>query len=373
MTAKLGLLLGVCFLVSLVPIPVAGQNKSSGELTAAEQAAVDAAIDAEITKQDAVGVAVGIVRENKIAYLKGYGLADRERKFPVTTKTVFNWASNSKPLLALLIMLLMRDGRLDLDDDVRKFVPEFPEQKDQVIKIRHLLCHMSGIPHYGSNIVPQKAEHKSVLDYMDPVVALDKFSLSKLQFQPGEKVLYSTFGYILLSAVAQRAGQEPLNDQINKRIIKPVGMNSFQLDLPFKDQPDWAVGYLKKGKDIVKAPDIDHFWKHGGGAYKSNIEDFTRWAEALLTRKLISKQLEDRMWEPQITNNGTKTTRGLGVIVDQLNGKLRVSHGGAQEETKTHLVIYPEDRRGIVVMCNCRHAVPNGFVNAVIGALTKKK
>jgi CubicO group peptidase (beta-lactamase class C family) len=365
------LLIAAC-LLALLPAAAFCQP-ARPVLSPEQQAAVDAAVAAEMKKQALVGVAVGVLQDNKIVYLKGYGQADRERNLPVTTRTVFNWASNSKPILALLIMLLFGDGLLDPDDDIHKHVPDYPKTKE-VVKIRHLLCHMSGIPHYGKGVVPQKKKtHPDPLVFLDPVVALDRFSLSPLQFTPGDKVQYSSHAYILLSAVAQRAGKQSFYDQVQARITRPLGMSSFQMDLPFKDQPDWATGYNKdKEGKIEKAPVVDHFWKHGGGAYKSNIADFAKWAEALLTRKLHTRKLEDVMWQPQATNNGSKTTWGLGFVVEKQNGRLKISHGGKQEETTTRLVIYPEDGHGVVVMCNCDYGNPGAISTAVYGALRGK-
>jgi CubicO group peptidase (beta-lactamase class C family) len=120
---------------------------------------------------------------------------------------------------------------------------------------------------------------------------------------------------------------------------------------------------------VQKAPANDHFWKHGAGAYKSNIEDFARWAEALLTRKLHTKKLEDVMWQPQTTNAGVKTTWGLGFVVEQQNKRLKISHNGKQEETTTRMVLYPEDGHGVVVMCNCDFGNPGQISTAVYRAL----
>lgn len=140
--------------------PVSAQSNSAvapaiaNTLSAEDAAAVDEAVVEQIKEQGLVGVAVGLLYEGEIVYLKGYGLADRERHMPVTTATVFNWASNSKPLCAVAAMQLVEQDRLDLDADVRSYVPEFPDHGRQ-ITMCELLCHQSGIPHYSNGrIVP---------------------------------------------------------------------------------------------------------------------------------------------------------------------------------------------------------------------------
>ena len=134
------ILLGILWL----PLFAAAQD---GKLPSAEVAAVDEVALAEIANQKAIGLSIGAIQHGRIAYLKAYGLADREKQTPATTQTVFNWASNSKPLAAILAMQLVESKAIDLDADVRTYVPEYPDQ-GAVITTRQLLCHQSGIPHY---------------------------------------------------------------------------------------------------------------------------------------------------------------------------------------------------------------------------------
>src|SRR5262245_7703595 len=114
---------------------VAAQNSLSAE----DAADVDEAVLGEMRKQHLVGVAVGLLHDGEIVYLKGYGLADREKRVPVDVETIFNWASNSKPLAAVAAMQLVEQGKLDLDADVRTYVPEFPAHETK-ITTRELLC-----------------------------------------------------------------------------------------------------------------------------------------------------------------------------------------------------------------------------------------
>src|SRR5436305_1742921 len=125
------------FALVILSLPAACQVALARELDARQAVAVDEAVRAVMARQHLVGVAVGVIRDGQIAYLKGYGMSDRERGTPVTTETVFNWASNSKPLAAVLAMKLVEKGELDLDADVRRYLPEFPS-KGAVISTRQL-------------------------------------------------------------------------------------------------------------------------------------------------------------------------------------------------------------------------------------------
>jgi CubicO group peptidase (beta-lactamase class C family) len=133
-------------------------------------------------------------------------------------------------------------------------------------------------------------------------------------------------------------------------------------------KPDWATGYGKKNQKVVRSPDEANYWKHGAGAFKSNIRDFARWAEALIDRELVSEATEKILWEPQKLNGGKPSEYGLGFVVEA-GDRLKVSHNGQQSETTTRLVIYPREKHGVVVMCNCDFAEIGKLGSAVYAAL----
>jgi CubicO group peptidase (beta-lactamase class C family) len=309
-----------------------------------------------------------VIRDGEIAYCKGYGFADIDSKSIVTERTVFNWASNSKPLIATAALQLVQSRRLTLDSPIRGYLPDLPGHL-QPLTTRQLLCHQSGIPHYANGkIVPTGAIVKPS-DELDPVVAIHRFANSPLIFEPGTKIDYSTYAYVLLSAVVQAAGKQPLERQLGERIVKPLGMTSFQLDLPLRDQRDWTKAYhiadgLPRGIN-----DYAHYWKHGGGGYKSNVRDFAKFAVALMTQALLDEQATRQMWTPQKLIGGGATRYGLGVVVSGSAAALKISHNGSQDETRTRMVIYPRQRHGIVVMCNTQTADPAKISTAVYSAI----
>lgn len=331
-------------------------------------AAVEAAVEAELARQEIVGLSLGIIQDGRIVFLKGYGLADREQSTPVTTGTVFNWASNSKPIAGVLAMQLVEQHKLDLDADVRIYVPEFPE-KDAVITCRQLLCHQSGLPHYeNGEVVATERMYDSDVPFLDPIVSLDKFSLSPLIFRPCAKCEYSSHAYVLLSAAIQRAGAQSYAEQIQTRICGPLEITSLQLDLPRTD-PLWAAGYTKVDGRIERVPDEAEYWKHGAGGYKSNIVDFARWASALVNHRLVSPETERIMWTPQTTADGEITKYGLGFGVAREGERLIVSHNGGQPDVRTRMELRPDERAAVVALCNSQFADINAVTAAVFGAL----
>jgi CubicO group peptidase (beta-lactamase class C family) len=268
---------------------------------------------------------------------------------------------------------LAEKGQLDLDAGVRKYVPEFPD-KGVKITARQLLDHQSGIPHYSNGkIIATKAAYKTPHPFTDPVVSLDHFKESPLLFKPGEKYSYSSYGYLLLSAVVERAGKQKFADQIRNRIAQPLDLTTLQPDFPWVSISNRAAGYRLDNGKVLLSSDTDQSWKWGGGAYISTIGDFTGFAEGLLNSKLVNKETETKMWTPQPTSDGKPTDYGLGFEVVMKDGVLeKVFHEGKQEKTRTRYVIYPAKNNAVVVMTNSEWVNPGKFSTLVYGALAKK-
>lgn len=357
------------FVVAVIFILCGIARSAEPRLDPELKAAIDKAVESEMRTQQLVGVSIGVIQQNEIVYLAGYGHADRENAAAMTIDTVVNWASNSKPMAALAAMQLVERGLLNLDADVRCYVPEFPE-KDGVITTRQLLCHQSGIPHYeNGRIVPTVRSYLCSQPHLDPVLALDTFNQSALIFKPGSKTEYSSYAYILLSAVVQRASRRPFTQYICENIAQPLQMESFQLDFASNGQAHWAKGYAKNELGVVvPAPESAHYWKHGAGGFKSNVRDFAKWAQALMRRQLLCRPTYEAMWSIQATADGKPTSKGLGFTVER-DRELIVSHNGKQTETRTRLEIAPDSGTGVVVLCNCGFADSSALTAAIKNAL----
>lgn len=356
----------LALLVLLLPLPAIAQSPLPP--------VIDQAARAAMAKQQLVGLAVGVVIDGKVAHLQGYGFADREAETPVDPKaTQFRWASCSKSVTAVAALQLAEKGLLDLDADVRRYVPEFPD-KGVTITARQLLCHQAGVVHYtNGKVVRTERKYDTPHPFTDVVLALDTFKESPLVNPPGAKFSYTTHGYILLSAVVERAGKKPFAGQVAERIAKPLGMTGFRPDYHWEDVPGRVVGYIKSGEAIkprpdAKAPDVS--WKLGGGGYTSTVADFARFAAGLADHKLVSAKTETAMWTAQKTADGKPTTYGLGFTVGTTaDGKPRVGHSGAQEKTRTAMLIEPAARRAVVVMTNSEYADPSAVARAVLTAV----
>ena len=354
-------------LLVLLAVPASAQ--------APKYAAADKAAAAEIEKQKLVGTAVVVIDSGKVAWSKGYGFADREKEVAVDPAvTSFRWASISKPVTAVAALQLVEAGKLDLEADVREYVPEFPD-KGTKITVRQLLCHQSGIVHYtNGKVVKTEAKYAQPHPFTDVVVALDTFKESPLVHTPGEKYAYTTHGYILLSAVVQRAGKRPFAEQVEARVAKPLGMTKFLPDYHWEDIPNRAFGYVRISDVILlraAANDPDVSWKLGGGGFTSPATDLAAFGVGLLNRKLVSEKTEKRMWTPT-KPAGEKGERpyGLGFALGTTPGGVKwVGHSGSQQKTRTSLILDPETKRGVAVMTNSEWANPTAVAAAVLDAL----
>ena len=360
----LSLILGIGFVDVAI---VDGQTR----LSAREQKVVDQAVAQQMERQKAVGVAVGVIRDGKVVYLKGYGFADREQQLAVSTKSMFRWASISKTLTAIAAMQLVEEGRLDLNADVRTLIPEFPD-KGSTITVRDLLCHQSGIVHYANGpVVTTHRSYDTEHPFEDVVLALDTFKESPLVNKPRAKYSYSTHAFILLSAVVERAGQKKFADQIQDRIVKPLKLKTLQPDYQWKEIPERAVGYLVRNGSVVVSTNTDVSWKLGGGGFISSIEDLADYAAAIVNGEMLQKESWQNVSTVQTTADGNPTPVGLGVFLDGSGAQLRLAHDGSQEKCKTRMVTYPNQRHGIVVMSNSQNVNPGEFTTAIYAALAQ--
>ena len=348
-----------------------GPSLDAADLEKATREQIDKDMQGEIAKQSLVGAALGIIVDGEIAYLKGYGLEDRENKIPVTRKTLFRWASISKSLTSVAAMQLHEKKLLKLHKDVRSYVPEFPDKKT-LVTTRDLLCHQGGIVHYtNGKVIKTERQYDTPNPFESVILALDTFKDSPLVNQPGEKFSYTTHGYILLSAVIERAGREKFAAQVEKRISRPLGMSTLQPDYQWKKIPHRAVGYRKLLGKVVPSSNTDVSWKLGGGGFISNIDDLAAFARGLINGRLVRPDTEKLMWTPRKLKNSRATTYGFGFNISGEGKNLQVAHSGAQEKTRTRMIIFPAKKLGVVVMSNSEHCNSKNLARAAIRSITR--
>ncbi len=360
-----------CSLLLCCPLPQASPAPSVEQV----RAAVAPAVSAGFTEQGLIGLAVGVVVDGEIIELT-LGMEDREAKVPISGATLFRWASISKPLTAIAAMQLVEAGKLDLDGDIRGYVPEFPEQRWPVTS-RQLMQHRGGIVHYrnGKVIQTEGVEYESDHPYADTVTALDLFKESPLIAEPGTLHAYSTHGYMLMGAVVQRAGKAPFHRQVAERIAGPFGMTTLRPDYQWESMEHRAKGYRKFGTKIMASQDADVSWKLPGGGYLSTIGDLARFGRGVAQDVEEGKHLSAKSWAVMFTpqdapeTDAGKIQYGLGFGINSKGAELRVSHSGSQSKTRTLCQIKPGSKRAVVLMTNSEWANLSPIANAVWAAL----
>lgn len=307
------------------------------------------AVFADYAQPDSPGCALGVYKDGRIAYSRGYGMANLENGTPITPKTVFYIGSVSKQFTALAVALLAKQGKISLDDDVRKYIPELPDYGTP-ITIRHLIHHTSGLREKW--VLLQLAGWREG----DIVTLQDVLDLARrqknLNIKPGDDHLYSNTGYDLLAVLVQRVTGTSLREYAQEQIFGPLGMK----DSLFNDDRNRVIArkasaYAPRdgGGFRLDVPNVDTV---GSGGVYTTIEDLLLWDESFYTGKLGGKALLEQVETPGRLNSGAAMDYAFGLGVDQYRGLRRVWHNGALAGYRAILVRYPEQHLSVAVLCN---------------------
>lgn len=325
--------------------------------------ATDKQIDEIFSKYNSKtsGAAVAVVKDGKVVFKKGYGTANLEYDIPVSTKTVFNLASVSKQFTAFAVYLLETQGKLSLEDDVRKYIPEIPDYGN-TIKIKHLLAHTSGIKDQASLV--SLAGWRSG-DLVTTENILRFVSRQKdLNFEPGTRFLYSNSGYILLAEIVKRVSGQTFAEFTKKNIFAPLKMN----DTQFSDDHERilknrAESYeLENG--VFKKKTLNDSSVGASNLY-TTVEDMAKWALNFENPKVGDAELIRRFNEPSLLNTGERVVwaangddigyHAKGQIHWNYRGTKQISHGGHTAAFRTSFWRFPEQRVAVIALSNDEH------------------
>ncbi len=355
-------------IVSFIAPTVFGQEKKTANVNSSPDESITARVDklfAQWDEPDAPGCALGIVKDGQLIYKRGYGMANLDYNIPISPKSVFNIQSISKQFTAMSILLLARQGKLSLDDEIQKYVPELSRYQSP-ITIRHLIHHTSGIRNYI-----QLAELAGMKDVNVHLTEEDFLGLiarqKELNFKPGEEYLYSNSGYFLLGLIVKRVSGKSLREFAGENIFKPLGMNNTQFvddrTLVVKNR---ATAYLPTSNGGFSAAiRIDD--PVGGGGLYTSVEDLFLWDHNFYNNKLgggpdlITEQLS-----PGKLNNGENTGYAFGLGVGEYKGLKTISHGGSGGGFTSVMIRFPEQNFSVICLCNAGYKVdPYGLANQV--------
>ena len=351
-------------LAGLIPLAtlLAAQSTALAQLAVAVP---DTKVDALFSTWTATtpGCAVGLSVNGKIVLRKAYGMADLEHDIPNTADTIFEAGSVSKQFTAAAILLLAEDGKLSLEDPVRKYVPELPDYGTP-ITIRQMLQHTSGLRDWGSveDIAgwPRTSRvytHAHVLDIIS--------RQSKLNFEPGTRWSYSNSGYNLAAIIVSRVSGESFADFTHKRIFEPLGMTrtSWRDDFT-RIVKGRAVAYSES--NAIYSANMPFENVYGNGGLLTTVGDLLRWNDNFIEPKVGDAAFVQDMQKPGRLNDGQEFQYGFGLSIGGYRGLREVGHSGTTASYRAFLARYPDPHVSVAVLCNADNSTPRKTVHAVV-------
>lgn len=304
---------------------------------------------ADLDKTSSPGCAVGVIREGRLVFSRGYGMANLDHDIVLSSRSVFHVASVSKQFTAAAIVLLAQQGKLSIDDPVRKHIPELRDFGTP-LTIRHLLHHTSGLRDQwlmlilsGWRLSQDVVKDEDVMD----LVARAR----ELNFPPGEKHLYSNTGYTLLAQIVKRVSGKSLREFTTAEIFEPLGMR----DTHFRDDyrevaPRMAYGYAKlRDRFQFSIPTYDTV---GASSLLTTVEDMAKWDANFYSGKVGGAKFNETMLSEFTLNNGKQIPYRFGQTVGEYRGLKLVEHGGADAGYRSGYSRFPEQKFSVVTLCN---------------------
>jgi len=297
---------------------------------------------------DVPGVAIAVVRNGEIQYKNGFGMANLEYDIPVTPSTIFHIASVSKQFTAFSILLLEKEGKLSLDDDIRKFIPEVPDFGKK-ITLRHLANHTSGLRDQWDLLVMAGWRMDDVITKEQILKLVSK--QKELNFNPGDEYLYCNTGFTLLAEVVARVSGKSFPEFTDENIFKPLKMsNTLFYDDHEKIVKNRAYSYHNAEDGYKKS--VLSYANVGATSLFTTVEDLSLWAMNFKNPVVGDQNLIDKMNQRAILNNEDTIAYALGQGVDKYKGLNRISHGGADAGYRTYLGRFPDQKFSVIVFSN---------------------
>lgn len=340
---RLAIVLGTAVLLSAALSAQPGKPVSDRDPSVLARLADDARVALGVP-----GMSVAVGAGDAVTWAQGFGVADLEQHVPVRTETVFRLASIAKPITATAVMQLVERGLVSLEDPIQRFVPGFPRKPLGEVRIRHLLTHTSGIRHYRGD------EFNSNDYYPSLERAMAVFKDDPLLFAPGDQYHYSTYAYNLLAGVVETVSGRSFDEYLRTNIFAPAGMTSTFLERPQELVRYRARQYVRGPSPMtwMNAPYVDLSVKWAGGGLIATASDLIRFDIALNAGRLLRQDTQDRMYTSGRLNSGALTGYGLGWMIRQDGGRLKVAHSGGATGGTTYLIREPRARLASVVLAN---------------------
>lgn len=307
-------------------------------------------VDAVMTPfvSDGPGATVIVVKDGRVLIRKGYGLANLETRTAMRPEMVFELGSVTKQFTSTAILMLAEEGKLSLGDDIRKYVPDFPD-KGERITIEHLLTHTSGIKDYTDDPKWPDLWRQD----LSPAQIVDLVKNAPLEFVPGTKWSYDNTGYTLLGMILEKASGVPYAEFIRAHIFAPLGMTHSLYGSLSAIIPNRAAGYSKNEKgDWENAPYLSMAQPYAAGSLMSNVDDLAKWDAAVSAGKLLSPASWDEAFTGYRLTTGEDTRYGFGWQLGTYDGHSLVHHSGGIPGYVSQVLRMPADHLYVAVLAN---------------------
>jgi CubicO group peptidase (beta-lactamase class C family) len=354
--------------LSLATRPLPAQQPGITQIADSIVSRIDRAV-ASLGGAQAPGCAIGVSQAGQPVLTRAYGMANLEYGVPNTPETIFESGSVAKQFTAATVVLLAQDGKLSLDDDIRKYLPEVPNF-GKTITIQHLLTHTSGVrDQWGllsiKGLGPGTQVHTlaTILDLVQHQKALN--------FEPGTEYLYSNTGYALAAIIVERASGQPLAKVSDDRLFRPLGMTNTQWRDDFtRIVKNRATAYDGNSQRGFRT-DMPFTNVHGNGGLLTTVGDLLKWNAFLDNPSVLpgGASLVAALQTPMILTNGKSITYALGLVVSSQDAIREVAHNGATAGYRTFLARYPDQKLSVAVLCNAGGANPTNFGNIAMNPL----
>lgn len=299
--------------------------------------------------ENSPGFAILVAKNNKVIYRKAFGYANLELDVKMQPENIFRIGSITKQFTACAILKLEEEGKLSLQDDIKKYIKDYPTH-GHTITIEHLLTHTSGIKSYTSMEEWTPELHKK--NYT-PVELVDFFKKEPMDFAPGEKFMYNNSAYFLLGYIIEIVSGKTYAEYLQDSFFIPLDLHNTSYDNTDSIVKNRIPGYQKKGEGFQNAPYLSMTQPYSAGSLMSNVDDLYKWYTAVFNDKVISKENRTKAHNSSKLNNGKPTGYGYGWFLGNIQGSPMIQHGGGIHGFLTASLYLPNEKVFVAVFSNC--------------------
>lgn len=327
---------------------------------------IDVSFEELTTKYENVGVSAAYSVGGKTEWVASQGFANEALKTPFTDTVLTRIASVTKPMTAICIMQLVEKGSLSLDDEIQKYIKEYPKKNKTAITVRHLLTHTSGIGGYKNF-----KEATSTVEYPTLEAVTKVFRDRKLKFEPGTNFSYTTYGYVLLGLVIEEVSGISYEEYLQKNILDVAGMKNTGIEKYGKTYENKSLLYhMKKGKVILPEPNNLSNRTPAGGLY-STVQDLIKFGNAVMNYELIKESTFQEMLEVGFPMEGNPYGLGWNLYGPKENYQAYIGHDGGQYGGNSQIIMVPKIKSTIVVLSNTSETLGSNIKLFAVDILRK--